>query len=335
MADSRGDANSNHIHICPRCGYDQQGEIARWEVAEPAACPLQGRCSECGLELNWRLIFRPELEVPGWFIENAERGGMMWAAVRTATRSLAPWSFWKRIRMEYAVVLRRAVLVAMLIAFTSYAAMVVCVVVSRRTFMSIGNRIAELFSGRLDIPLWFPFSKEAGGNSYRWWARGIDTNGAFGLDHVLQLGDAVVLLASLIVPFTFMVLPGTLRACRVRGRHLARTAFYISPWCIFVAGPLLRILAYGAEKSDHIFSAVGENGRWWIGMLGSRAPSFVVAFSATWMFLAWGFACSRYLRLPHAWLVAACMVGIAMLAAMVVVMVIWPVGISELFSGLV
>jgi hypothetical protein len=59
---------------CPRCGYDQAGEIARWEVADPPACPLHGQCTECGLGLEWRLVMRPELQVPLWFIETAEVG---------------------------------------------------------------------------------------------------------------------------------------------------------------------------------------------------------------------------------------------------------------------
>lgn len=337
MADSRGDANSKHIHICPRCGYDQQGEIARWEVAEPAACPLQGRCSECGLELNWRLIFRPELEVPGWFIENAERGGMMWAAVRTATRSLAPWSFWKRIRMEYAVVLRRAVWAGILVAVGSYLLMMVCVLVWNPTNPKpLTVRVQLFLSSPLDHPLWLPFSKHVDAwHSYRWWSRGLSIDSDSATTDVMKCGDATVLLTGALMPLAFVLLPVTLQRCRVRLVHLARIWLYTTPWVMLMAGPVLWALLSAIEQLPMQKLWRGVNPYWLIGMIGDRAPIVVIGVCAGWLWVGWGFACSRYLKLPRPWLISSLLLSISLMLSVLVVLQTWPQGLHELFSGMV
>jgi hypothetical protein len=51
---------------CPRCGYDLSAATFGWSES----CPLDGRCSECGLEFGWREIFRPDT-MPWWWIEGA------------------------------------------------------------------------------------------------------------------------------------------------------------------------------------------------------------------------------------------------------------------------
>ncbi len=89
---------------CPRCGYDQRGEIERWGTQ----CPLVGVCTECGLELDWSQILRPELYEPRWCVEFAgRRRSIPLACVRTFFRSLRPFKFWRRMRMAFPVRGRR------------------------------------------------------------------------------------------------------------------------------------------------------------------------------------------------------------------------------------
>ena len=54
---------------CPRCGYSQRGIVASWRDA----CPLAGRCAECGLDFVWSELLRPNLHEPRWCVEYAPR----------------------------------------------------------------------------------------------------------------------------------------------------------------------------------------------------------------------------------------------------------------------
>ncbi len=49
---------------CPKCGYDQSGEIATWE----SQCPLEGRCPECGFDFVWADVMDPvpKCETSSW-----------------------------------------------------------------------------------------------------------------------------------------------------------------------------------------------------------------------------------------------------------------------------
>src|SRR5688572_16743326 len=85
---------------CPRCGYDQRGLMAMWANA----CPLQGRCSECGLEYSWGEVLLPRKFEPVWCVEYVARGaGIPMACMKTFLRSFWPWGFWSRLRMSHRI----------------------------------------------------------------------------------------------------------------------------------------------------------------------------------------------------------------------------------------
>lgn len=79
--------------LCPRCGYDQRGIIAQWTDA----CPLQGTCTECGLQYEWLDLLKP------WCVENASsQYRLVRRMIGTFVRSvLAPWRFWREIRITH------------------------------------------------------------------------------------------------------------------------------------------------------------------------------------------------------------------------------------------
>lgn len=81
---------------CPRCGYDLRGVVAVWTDA----CPVEGRCGECGFDFHWGKVLNPD-RPPRWFVEGRERA--WFAGTRTFVHSLAPWWFWKSIRMTMTV----------------------------------------------------------------------------------------------------------------------------------------------------------------------------------------------------------------------------------------
>src|SRR4051812_5419746 len=94
---------------CPRCGYDQSGEIAGWERATPGSCPLEGLCTECGLIFAWRDVLRPDLNRIPWLFEHA-RGPGLRAAFATWARALGVHPFWSSVPLAAPVSGRRLIL---------------------------------------------------------------------------------------------------------------------------------------------------------------------------------------------------------------------------------
>jgi len=85
---------------CPRCGYDLRGTIDSWGQQ----CPLNGRCTECGLAFEWSEVMCPTKYEPGWCVEFTEkRRHVPTACVLTYFRSFAPWVFWRRLAMSFAL----------------------------------------------------------------------------------------------------------------------------------------------------------------------------------------------------------------------------------------
>lgn len=82
---------------CPRCGYDQRGVMQAWTEA----CPMQGVCSECGLELDWGPVVHPEKFEPLWCVEFARTIlGFPRTVIRTLLHSFLPWLFWRDLKMS-------------------------------------------------------------------------------------------------------------------------------------------------------------------------------------------------------------------------------------------
>jgi len=82
------------IPICPKCGYDQSGEIATWE----SVCPLDGRCPECGLGFAWGEVFDPLLNDLDWYAEHGRSiRGMIWRTPGTCLRLVHPVRFWHAV----------------------------------------------------------------------------------------------------------------------------------------------------------------------------------------------------------------------------------------------
>jgi hypothetical protein len=94
---------------CPRCGYDQRGIVDTWAEA----CPLDGRCSECGLEFAWADVLRPDRQREVRFVEHAPASTSRFdlrvplAAWRTLVWSLTIWLFARRVKMQHKTEPRR------------------------------------------------------------------------------------------------------------------------------------------------------------------------------------------------------------------------------------
>ena len=80
--------------ICPKCGYDQSGEVATWE----SVCPVRGRCPECGLAFAWCDIFDPVLNDLYWYAEHGRSvWAMVWRTPGTLARLILPHRFWREV----------------------------------------------------------------------------------------------------------------------------------------------------------------------------------------------------------------------------------------------
>jgi len=105
--------------ICPKCGYDQSGEIATWSTQ----CPTQGTCNECGLQFDWLNIFNPHLTRLPWYTEHARSP---WQLLRrtpsTLLRLVLPSIFWKPIKPTIIINIRTLVLWYLFLALTSHLA---------------------------------------------------------------------------------------------------------------------------------------------------------------------------------------------------------------------
>ncbi len=103
--------------ICPKCGYDQTGEIATWKTN----CPVQGTCSECGLEFDWLIIFEPTRLRLAWYAEHARSlAQLIQRTPSTIARLVLPSKFWKRVHPAAHVNLKALVLWFVLLATTTH-----------------------------------------------------------------------------------------------------------------------------------------------------------------------------------------------------------------------
>jgi hypothetical protein len=83
-----------HTPICPKCGYDQSGEIATWETQ----CPLDGRCPECGLRFAWADVLDPSRVDLIWYVEHAgSKRGMLRRTPATLFKLLIPNLYWRQV----------------------------------------------------------------------------------------------------------------------------------------------------------------------------------------------------------------------------------------------
>jgi len=97
---------SAHHPICPKCGYDQSGEIATWE----SSCPVNGVCPECGLAFEWADIFDRYRNHLNWYIEHAPSSiAFTKRSLPTLWRLMLPWVFWRSVTITHAISIRRLV----------------------------------------------------------------------------------------------------------------------------------------------------------------------------------------------------------------------------------
>jgi hypothetical protein len=274
---------------CPRCGYDLRGECERWRDA----CPLRGRCVECGLDFAWAdLHFRSRHP---WLFEADWRHRPRRRLLATMLHAVRPRHFWNSLRLADPIRLLPAaatVAAAALLLFTAMTAW------------------------RLEPKL---------ASALRWWQ-----THPVGLDQVLRLARSAMsevvrtllarvpgpLMLLVAMPIAFLMIPDTLRLARVRRRHVARIWLYslLLPiiaaliWCtVQLLADVLSLDGLARRLDPWAWTAS------WNPPASRPLPSWIVlavmfredlpsialgVLTALWLGRWWLVACRDYLRLP-------------------------------------
>lgn len=282
---------------CSRCGYDLSALPSTWEEL----CPVEGRCSECGLEFRWGDVLGGPEPVPHWFVEaplreTAHRYSMLRRLVSTWPRVLGPASFWRQVRLEHRVRIQALVAVwALCLALLHFAGS--SWVIATLSGFGRGRQRGMIWSDMVEMILWpFPFATNP------WFWIGIAT--------------------ALISPLVFLTLPTTLATARVKFTHVLRAGAYASLGAISIA-LIFRLTRIAIVLLQPPRGQRGPRSFWdELALVGFRS-SWGMAAALIWLAVFWWYAVGKYMRLPRAGAVTASIWLIAFLSAVALVQ-FWP-----------
>lgn len=277
---------------CPRCGYDLRGAVQSWRDA----CPLDGRCTECGLGFNWADLFTRPLH--RWLFEHQWRRRPIRSALFTMIAPLGGRRMCREITLMQPI--RLAPLIWLL------AGLVLATIAVR--------------TGRI----WYA----EGLTGSRWGARWMPPTTS-SQDVLLWLRFefqffALCLAPAFVLPLlAFRAIPTSLRRVKVRRVHLVRAWLY---WLIAAAAValLLAIVQFGYVwiRSDDLpellmpsqwrFFSFTDGGVSTVIFMTVKPLWFIVM---VWAFFWWWSACRCYLRLPDAGLTATLLMTVVLIAS--------------------
>jgi hypothetical protein len=251
----------SHAHdtpICPRCGYDLQGQVATWHVqgadTDGASCPAASTCSECGLLFEWRLAFRPHLANVPWFVECQSAMRLAYSTLRTSIRALVPFTFWRHVALESPRdAKRRAWWLLCTLLVWPFIVSAIMLVVSC-VAVAINPSPTVLWNGSAWVVTQTPSSWDLLiSRSLAIFPDfpSVFTSPVLALAPVLRVEGAVLLLCGSLsgaagFPFMLVVLPFSRAKSKVRIVHLARASAYaLAPAPLLVALICYTVYDYG------------------------------------------------------------------------------------------
>jgi hypothetical protein len=290
---------------CPRCGYDQRGVVDSWADA----CPLNGICTECGLEFEWAELLSATRRMPRWCVEYG-RGSVDFLRRWTRTLGLVlwPWGFWKGLKISHEIRWRRILECHLFTLVVLAVWLDICfglflyglsqqvgwfgaAVVTRATITDI--LVACVFPGE-DIAIFSVRGNVQTSHQYFrdfWWPQ------------IASYG--VLVIHQLLCPVGFMLLPQSRRIAKVRWGHIIRITCY---------GMLLVVPIFTIQIAE--CGAAGLS-RWKpMSSLQSGLQLlhyFYLAIYPVLLLSWWSTATGRYLRMRHAWGVGFAVVTLALL----------------------
>jgi len=318
---------------CPRCGYDLRGEVASWRDA----CPLAGRCGECGLAFGWPELLSSTVGLPAWVVEFAPAARLTGATVRTMAGPLRPWRFWTSVRMTHPLRGRRlAWHVAMLlaVAYLLFVAGHVTVIDAsvRRNFGPAGwattgaTRLEILLSAALLPGSTEPLCTITTVRGTWSWSSSADMVRNY-WSPILHGATGLLAMAA-IGPLVLAGLRASRRLAGVRGLHLVRLGVYSLGWATLVWTIMV-------TQNAARYVLVGRGG--WAVPLFWTFDRLMFVGVISWFGLWWMAGIGQYLQMQHAGAVAAAVTAIAVLGAVAMLTVTCPDLANYLFkiAGLV
>lgn len=283
---------------CPRCDYDLGGLLGAWTDQ----CPLSGRCSECGLGLDWADVFNPARITPAWSFEHT-RVHRVRRLFSTLIRTFRPTRLFNELRLEVPVVTWRLVIVLVVLALGFHVAMTVigAALDALRLWPYLGqarNRVQGL-----------NLLQEAALNRLVW----PYTDG--GVVDTVSHWVALPILWALLAPLPYLVLQDTMRSARVRPAHLLRAGVYGLVPPLALGGAISMVLAWFMQA----YRVGSGSALPWQVMYQLQIYRWVPAVLLGAMVAWWWWVVARvYLRLPTPKRVVAVMLIPSFLAAIAV-----------------
>ncbi len=208
---------------CPRCDYDMDGAVA----AFTEQCPLQGRCSECGMEFEWANLLRADRQQLPWLFEHTRRP--LRGYIQTLWCSLFPSRFWSRVKMWHVPVRMRLWAFAIVCGGGLSVAISLLLIAVHVSVTSMfgrvvpGSSVPGLQVAVMDSLL-YPFAVERWQGS-GWGMNSVDVNWSFICMPMLCLWGT-----NLSWPLMMLVLSESRRESRVKRVHVLRAWAYSMWW---------------------------------------------------------------------------------------------------------
>lgn len=220
------------VPICPKCGYDQSGEVATWENQ----CPTDGTCPECGLGFAWREVMRPLIDDLPWYIEHARSmRARVWRTPGTLRRLILPHVFWRGIDVRKRVAIPSLLVWCVLVCIGAHLLVAIPVGLGdwqennwlgtslRQYYNQYGfSAITAILFNGISLPLYradpVPMASLFGVNVRQTWWDTEELMRVFFRPIGFQLGFIALWLTVL------LAMPRTRRLTKLRGAHIARAA---------------------------------------------------------------------------------------------------------------
>lgn len=276
--------------LCPRCHYDQSGDVLRWTDS----CPVEGLCPECGLHFQWCDLFREPL-IPDWWIER-DSAHVLSRAARTLFRSLRPVSFWKRIRLEFDGNLRNS--------FRLLYVLLACFYLSEA---------AATATAYYDI--YIRTRMYTGGSAFDWNTVIFPFNSGFRANLLWLLFYAACF------PLAAIVLPQTRLRAKVAWSHLFRVTIYATAAALTVQ-MFCSTFAVAIMLFENAVTGRANVSLFPIRDWSQRAVVFSLLVFPPVATFSWWAACRSYLRLQHATAVAIALTTISALCTFTIIVTI-------------
>lgn len=300
-------------HTCPRCDYDQRGQIDRWSDE----CPLQGVCSECGLAFEWVDVLRPRRNLLVDFVEHEQARTIVPAAWRTLWWAMRPRTFWSLVRLEHRPKISR-MLVWILIVMIAPRFIMACAAVGVHLWNTWRGLRIGAFSGLGDSL--FRVSLD-GIVAIEWNSSIVDAKTL-----ALPAGMVAFTTSAFTVPAVLMCLPWTRARAKVHRGHISRaTTYSFAPvgavLCVWAVAALVWCAFTLFNPSQQFFPPF-RHAYWGYSNLGERALHIASRawvwggwIAAVWLIAWWWAALSRGFRIEGSRAIMAVLVVCAALAS--------------------